>query len=92
MKYEIRLKRELWNSFLHIVVGGILVYVIVPTYDLMVILIVAFTIGLARELLQFFRKKKQPLIIHIIDIAGFMFGGLLWYGIREIFNINADLL
>ena len=92
MKYEIRLKREIWNSLLHILIGGVFVYAIVPTYDLIVLLAVACIIGLARELLQYLRKKKQPLLIHIIDVAGFIFGGLTWYWIREIFNINADVL
>ena len=92
MKYKITLKRELWNGLLHIVIGGVFSYVIVPTYSIIVIVSTAFGLGLSREILQKLRKKEQPLIIHIIDVLGFVIGGLLWIAIRESFNINADIL
>ena len=92
MEYEIRLKREIWNTLLHILIGAVIAYVIVPTYDFWVISLAMFGVGAIRELLQFIRKKKQPLYIHIIDAAGFMLGGWVWYFIRTVFNINADAL
>lgn len=92
MKYEIRLKRELWNGLLHIVIGTVFAFVIVPTYSLIVICSTTGAIGLSREILQKLRKKEQPIYIHIIDVAGFIAGGLLWIAIRELFNINADSL
>ena len=92
MKYGIRLKRELWNGLLHIIIGGVFSYVIVPTYSFFVMCSVSGGVGLVREVLQKLRKKEQPLYIHIIDVLGFILGGLLWFAIREIFNINADIL
>lgn len=92
MKYEIRLKREVWNTLLHILIGAVIAYVIVPTYSFMIITCAMLGVGVLRELLQFLRKKKQPLYIHIIDAAGFVLGGWLWYGVRNFFNINADVL
>ncbi len=92
MEYEIRLKREIWNSFLHILIGGVITYVIIPTYSLEVITWTMLGVGGLRELLQFLRKKKQPLYIHFIDALGFILGGWLWYGARNFFNINPDLL
>ncbi len=92
MKYEIRLKREIWNTFLHILIGGVIAYVIVPTYEREVIYGTMIIVAGLRELLQYLRKKKQPLSIHIIDVLGFVAGGELWYQMREIFNINADIL
>ena len=92
MKYEIRLKREIWNTFLHILIGAVIAYVIVPTYSIWIILLLTGTVGVLREVLQYLRKKKQPFYIQVIDVMGFVLGGLLWYSIRIIFNINADVL
>jgi len=92
MKYKITLKRELWNSLLHIFIGAVIAYVIVPTYSLLVISLAMLVVGAIRELLQYLRKKKQPLYIHVIDALGFLLGGGFWYLIRIYFNINADLL
>ena len=90
--YPIRLKRELWNSLLHIIMGGILAYVFLPTYSLITILIFLIIIGLIREYMQVVRKKFQPLYIHFLDMLGFAFGGLLWFLTNIIFNINPDVL
>ena len=92
MEYEIRLKREIWNTFLHILIGAVIAYVIVPTYSFEIITWAMLGVGVLRELLQFLRKKKQPFYIHLIDAAGFILGGWLWYGARTLFNINADVL
>ena len=90
--YAIRLKRELWNGLLHIIIGGVLAYVFLPTYSLITILIFLIIIGLAREYMQVVRRKFQPLYIHFLDVIGFVLGGLLWFLIKIIFNINPDVL
>ncbi len=92
MEYVITLKGELWNSFWHVVIGGVIAYVIFPTYSLLVISLAMLGVGALREMLQHLRKKKQPLLIHIIDAIGFLLGGALWYFIRIIFDIKPDLL
>ena len=35
MKYEIRLKREIFNSLLHIIAGAVIAFVLVPTYSIL---------------------------------------------------------
>ena len=90
--YKIRTGREIKNNIYHVLFGAALAFVMVPVYGFWIMVLSIGVFGIARELLQYWRKKKQPLYIQIIDAAGFFVGGGLWYAIREIFNINADIL
>ncbi len=93
MKYEIRLKREIWNNLLHIIVGGALAFVFIPTSILIVSVSVLGVAAIVREVLQSkVRGKKQPMYIHILDVLGFMFGAAIWVYIREKRKIKPDEL
>lgn len=92
MKYTITLKGELWNGFLHVTFAFVCAYVLVPTYSYLVISLTMLSIGAAREVLQFLRKKEQPFYIHVLDAIGFLLGGSLWYLVRILFDIKPDIL
>lgn len=92
MEYPITLKGELLNGVLHVTFAFVCAYVLVPTYSYLIIALTMLGIGAAREVLQFLRKKKQPLYIHVFDALGFLLGGSIWYLIRIIFDIKPDLL
>ena len=91
-EYEIIFKREVLNSTLHIIAGALLSFILVPVYSIWIVSITNFVFGSLREYLQFERDKIQPFYIIVIDVMGWVVGGLLWFFIRNYFNINVDLL
>ena len=92
MKYPITLKGEIRNGLLHLCLGFLIAYTMLPTSIFWIMLLVAGVYGMLRELFQFIREKEQPLYIIVIDVIGVALGSGIWYIIREIFNINADIL
>jgi hypothetical protein len=91
-KYKIVLKREVINSSLHIVGGAFLAFILVPVYPIYVMILANLLFGSLREYFQYRRKKVQPLYIIIIDVMGWVIGGLIWFFVRNYFQINADIL
>ena len=92
MKYEIRFGREIINTSLHIIVGGIIAHTFLPYLPIIWIIIILLLLGAGREYWQHIRGKIQPLYIHIIDAIGFPIGGLIWWLITMHFGINVDVL
>ena len=92
MNYEIRFWREVWNSFLHILVGAVLAHTFLAYLPLWAILIILFVLGAGREYWQHRRGKLQPWWIHLNDVLTLMLGGLVWYLIVTHFGINVDIL
>ena len=90
--YEIKIGREIRNGVLHIVVALVLAYTLFPTLFYSATAIILLIIGIAREIYQKLRGKKQPLYIHILDSISFAFGGLLYVYLREKFKIKPDEL
>jgi len=92
MNYEIKPLKEIWNGFLHIVVGIIVAHTFLPYLPLYAILLILLTLGIIREYIQFKRNKIQPLYIQIIDVLTIALGGLIWWLVITHFNINVDIL
>ena len=90
--YPSTLGRELKNSFLHLLVGMIVCFTLIPTLSFYWMLLGAGIYGALREFFQWLRKKKQKPYIILIDVLGIALGSGIWYLIREIFQINVDLL
>ena len=93
MKYPITLKRELYVNFpLHLALGFIIAYSLVPMNKFIWMLVASGVYGIIREVIQRIMKKIQPFYIHVLDVMGLILGAGLWYLIRELFNINANVL
>lgn len=92
MEYKITFKRELLNTTLHIIGGAVFAYILVPVYSVWIIVLSNIVLGGLREFLQLKRAKLQPWWITILDISGWVIGGLIWYFVRNYFVINADVL
>ena len=91
-EYPIKTGREIVNSILHIIIGGVIAYVILPTSTFIISMSVAGGVAIIREVLQRLRGKKQPMYIHIIDVAGFIFGAAIWVYVRDKKKIKPDEL
>ena len=92
MKYEIKLGREIINQSLHIIVGAVVAHTFLAYLSILLIIPILLLLGLIREVWQIKRGKIQPIWIQLLDSFTLMLGGVLWYAIINMFNINVDLL
>ena len=92
MIYKPSLKKELFYGLGHIALGFIVVYSWIPKKGILTYLWITVIIGIIREVIQFKRLKIQPIWISALDVLGIMLGAIIWYIVREAFNINADTL
>ena len=92
MIYKPSVKKELFYGLGHIALGFIVVYSWIPQRTLWTYIWILAIVGIIREVLQFKRMKIQPIWISAIDVFGIILGGIIWYIVREAFNINADTL
>ena len=92
-KFKFVLWKEIWNTFLHILVGAVVAHTFLPYLPLALIIFILYTIGTARELAQWQHGKIQTWWISTIDAASFAAGGYLWWAIViQWLGINVDLL
>jgi len=92
VSYKFELKKEIKNTLWHIAGGALIAYALVPVYGLWIMILVTFLFGAVRELLQFLRGKEQAFYIIVVDVLSWVVGCLLWFFVRNYFNINADIL
>lgn len=90
--YEIKLKREIWNGLLHIIVGAVVTHTFLSYLPIWLIVMILIVIGSIREYWQYKRNKIQPFYIQLIDVLTLVIGGLIWYCVVIYFHINVDIL
>jgi len=90
--YEIRLRREAVNFLLHIIAGVIVTYTFILPASVWYSVVLLATLGIFRELWQWYRGKMQPYYIHLLDVASITLGGPVTYWLVWLFNINLDTI
>jgi len=91
-KFKFKFWVEVRNTFLHILVGGVVAHTFIPYLPLWLILLILFALGVGREIWQNLRGKIQPIWISTVDALSFGLGGYIWWYIVTLYNINVDLL
>lgn len=80
----IDVKKEILNSTLHVLMGGILCYAFIPRAELWILVCAMAGVGAVREWIQILRGHKQIWWIKYLDAGGFVVGAVIYYLTRHI--------
>lgn len=88
MALQLNFWKEVLNTTLHIVLGGVLCYGFFPTAEAWVLILFTGGVGAMREHVQKLRGHSQVWWIKYLDAGGFSVGAVLFVLLREFTSID----